>query len=120
VDSFDYLAQPHIMAVAHDAATRIERRVASGADSGEALLGGCIDDLRATGYLNLTIPSTLGGLGGNVLDACVAQERVSRALGSAGLAANMHVQYIGASLVSGLWQAPQLETFLREPCGTGA
>jgi alkylation response protein AidB-like acyl-CoA dehydrogenase len=118
MDSFDYLAQPRIVAVADDAAARIERRVASGAE-GEALLGHCVDDLRASGYLKLTIPERLGGLGGSVLDACIAQEKVSRALGSAGLAANMHVQYIGASLASGLWQQPTLDAFLREAVERG-
>lgn len=119
MDSFDHLAQPHIVAVAHDAAARIERRVASGSQAGEPLLGGCINDLRASGYLNLTVPAALGGLGGTVLDACIAQERVSRAFGSAGLAANMHLQYIGASLVSGLWPQPRLDAFLREVADHG-
>lgn len=113
MDPFDYLAQPHIVAIADDAAARIQARVAAGAD-GEALLGQCIDDLRASRYLSLTIPERLGGLGGTVLDACIAQEKVSKALGSTGLAANMHLQYIGASLVSGLWQPEMLDAFLRE------
>jgi alkylation response protein AidB-like acyl-CoA dehydrogenase len=118
VDSFDYLADPRIVAVADDAAARVARRVASGVE-GEALLGDCIDDLRASRYLSLTIPERLGGLGGSVLDACIAQEKVSRALGSAGLAANMHLQYIGASLVSGLWQPAMLDAFLRETVERG-
>ncbi len=112
MDGFARLADPNIFAVACEAAARIEGRVASGAE-GEQLLGDCIDDLRSTGYLALTVPAPLGGLGGNIVDACVAQERVARALGSAGLAANMHLSYIGQSLVSGLWQRPMLERFLR-------
>lgn len=119
MDNFDFLADPRIVAVAHDAAARIERRVASATLAGEALLGGTIDDLRDSGYLLLTIPAELGGLSGTVLDACIAQEHVSRALGSAGLAANMHVQYIGGSLVSGLWQRERLDAFLRESVANG-
>jgi alkylation response protein AidB-like acyl-CoA dehydrogenase len=114
VDAFEHLADPPIAAVANDAGRRIEQRVASGSLEAEALLGACIDDLRDSGYLNLTVPKAYGGLGGSVLDACIAQERVSRALGSAGLTANMHVQYIGASLVSGLWRPERLESFLRD------
>ncbi len=118
MDSYDFLADPRIVAVADDAAARIVRRVASGLD-GEDLLAACIDDLRASRYLTLAIPERLGGLGGSVLDAVIAQEKVSRALGSAGLAANMHVQYIGASLVSGLWRQDMLESFLRQAADDG-
>ncbi|MBF6599321.1 MAG: acyl-CoA/acyl-ACP dehydrogenase [Dehalococcoidia bacterium] len=112
MDGFERLAQPRVFEVAHDAAGRIERRVAAGA-AGEDLLGACIDDLRATRYLTLTVPAELGGLGGTVLDACVGQERVARALGSAGLAANMHISYVAQSQASGLWQRPMLDRFLR-------
>ncbi len=118
MDSYDFLADPRIVAVADDAAARIAQRVAGG-EQGDALLGGCIDVLRAGGYLSLTIPERLDGMGGSVLDACVAQEKVSRALGSAGLAANMHVQYIGASLVSGLWRQEMLDAFLRRAVERG-
>jgi alkylation response protein AidB-like acyl-CoA dehydrogenase len=119
VDSFDYLADTAIVAVADEAAERIAPRVAGGGAAGDELLAGCIDDLRESGYLKLTIPARLGGLGGSVLDACIAQEKVSRALGSAGLAANMHLQYIGASLVSGLWPPAMLDAFLRDAAGSG-
>ena len=118
MDSYDFLADPRIIAVADEAAARVAQRVASGLD-GEDLLGACVDDLRASRYLTLTIPERLGGLGGSVLDAVIAQEKVSRALGSAGLAANMHLQYIGASLVSGLWRQDMLATFLREAAANG-
>ncbi|MHB8376689.1 MAG: acyl-CoA dehydrogenase family protein [Dehalococcoidia bacterium] len=112
MDSFEHLAKARVADVAADAAERIERRLADGA-AGEALLGACIGDLRESGYLTLTVPEALGGLGGSVLDACIAQERVARALGSAGLAANMHISYVAQSVVSGLWQRAMLERFLR-------
>lgn len=113
MDSYDFLADARIVAVADEAARRIAARVDAGANAGEALLAGCVDDLRATGYLTLVVPERLGGLGGSVLDVCIAQEKVSRALGSAGLAANMHLQYLGGSLVSGLWVPERLDTYLR-------
>jgi alkylation response protein AidB-like acyl-CoA dehydrogenase len=111
VDTFEHLAKPEIAAVADEAAVRIGARVESGL-RGEELLGACIDELRATRYLTLTVPTGLGGLGGTVLDACIAQERIARPLGSAALAANMHVSYVAQSQVSGLWQRPMLEQFL--------
>ncbi|HEX5479905.1 MAG TPA: acyl-CoA dehydrogenase family protein [Dehalococcoidia bacterium] len=109
---FASLAKPEIAAVAEEAAVRIASRVDSGLQ-GEELLGACIDDLRATRYVALTVPTELGGLGGSVLDACVAQERIARPLGSAALAANMHISYVAQSQVSGLWQRPMLDDFLR-------
>jgi len=112
VEDFEYLASPEVVAVAHDAARRIDAAVGSGA-TGDDLLGRCIEALRASGYLRLTVPAELGGLGGTVLDACVTQEFIARSLGSAGLAANMHISYIGTSLVSGLWPLAMLERFLR-------
>lgn len=112
MDAFDYLAQPEIASLTEDAALRIAARVESGLQ-GEELLGACIGELRATRYLALTVPRALGGLGGSVLDACIAQERIARPLGSAALAANMHVSYVAQSQVSGLWQRPMLERFLR-------
>lgn len=119
MESYDFLADERIVATALDARARIESRVASGSIAGEALLGGCIDDLRASGFLRITIPREHGGLGGSVLDACVALEHVSRAFGSAGLAANMHLQYIGGSLVSGLWRPEHLASFLRDAAREG-
>lgn len=119
MDSFDHLGQPRIVDVARDAASRIERRVAAGELAGEDLLGTTIDDLRESGYLGLTVPAACGGLGGTVLDACIGQEHIARALGSAGLAANMHVQYIGASLVSGLWRREHLDAFLADAVKRG-
>jgi alkylation response protein AidB-like acyl-CoA dehydrogenase len=116
MDSFDHLANPRIIAVADDAARRIAERVAAGAE-GETLLAQCIDDLRTSRYLTIIVPERLGGLGGSIIDVCVAQEQVSRALGSAGLAANMHLQYLGSSLVSGMWDRERLDAFLRDSVG---
>ena len=119
MDAFDFLADPRIVSVADEAARRIAARVDAGALTGEELLGACVEDLRATGHLRIVVPSHLGGLGGSVLDVCIAQEKVSRALGSAGLAANMHLQYLGGSLESGLWAPERLDAFLRESVEQG-
>lgn len=114
MDSFDHLADPLIVAAARDAAARIERRVAAGEAYGDAALTGCVEDMRTSGVLKATIPAALGGMGGSVVDACIALEHLSRALGSAGLTANMHLQYIGGSLVSGLWPQDRLDAYLRD------
>lgn len=113
MDSFDHLADARIVAVADDAARRIGAWVDAGRLDGEELLAACIGDLRAAGVLRITVPERLGGYGGSVLDACIALEKLSAALGSAGLAANMHLQYIGGQLVAGLWPADMLDGFLR-------
>lgn len=119
MDSFDHLADPRIVAAARDAAARIERRVAAREAEGDALLTGCVADMRASGVLNATIPAARGGMGGTIVDACIALEHLSRALGSAGLTANMHLQYIGGSLVSGLWPPERLDAFLRAAVANG-
>ncbi len=112
MDAYDFLADPRVVSVADEAARLIAGRVVAGKLAGEALLAACVEDLRVTRYLTIVVPEPLGGLGGSVLDVCIAQEKVSRALGSAGLAANMHLQYLGGSLVSGLWAPERLAEFL--------
>jgi alkylation response protein AidB-like acyl-CoA dehydrogenase len=112
MDGFGRLVEPRIRDVIAAAASRVEAHVAAGIE-GEELLGACIGSMREGGYLSLTVPAALGGLGGNVLDVCAGQERIASALGSAGLAANMHLSYLGQSLVSGLWSEAMLERFLR-------
>ncbi len=119
MSEFDFLADPQILAVAGEAARLIAARADAGEVSGDALLSGCVDDLRRTGYLSLVVPKRLGGFGASVLDVCIAQEKVAAALGSAGLAANMHLQYLGASQVSGLWPETRLKAFLRESVERG-
>jgi alkylation response protein AidB-like acyl-CoA dehydrogenase len=113
MDSFDHLADPHVVAAANDAARRIAAWVEEGRLDGEELLAACVGDMRAAGVLRITVPERLGGFGGTVLDACIALEKLSGALGSAGLAANMHLQYIGGQLVAGLWPDEMLDRFLR-------
>lgn len=60
-------------------------------------------DLHASGYLALTIPERLGGQGANVLEYALAQERISRACGSTGLASSMHLSLLGRIAEIGLW-----------------
>jgi alkylation response protein AidB-like acyl-CoA dehydrogenase len=67
------------------------------------------------GYLGLTVPEELGGMGANLRELLLAQEHLAGACGSTALAVNMHVSPIGQ--LASLWRAsgdPKLESFLRE------
>ena len=67
------------------------------------------------GYLGLTVPEELGGMGANLRELLMAQEHLAGGCGSTALAVNMHVSPIGQ--LASLWRAsgdPKLESFLRE------
>lgn len=53
------------------------------------------DDMRASGYLNITVPEELGGGGASLLELVLAQERLAMGDGSTALAVNMHVSPVG-------------------------
>ncbi len=53
------------------------------------------DEMRASGYLSLTVPEELGGGGANLFDLVLAQERLAMGDGSTALAVNMHVSPVG-------------------------
>jgi alkylation response protein AidB-like acyl-CoA dehydrogenase len=56
---------------------------------------GNYEDLRAAGYLKLTVPEELGGGGATLSELVLAQERLAMGDGSTALAVNMHVSPIG-------------------------
>jgi alkylation response protein AidB-like acyl-CoA dehydrogenase len=73
------------------------------------------DDMRAAGYLGLTIPEELGGRGADLREMLLAQERLAMGCGSTALAVTMHVSPLGQ--VGALWRLNQderLGRFLRE------
>ncbi len=53
------------------------------------------DDLRESGYLALTVPTELGGLGGDLRDLVRTQERLATGCASTALTANMHLSMAG-------------------------
>jgi alkylation response protein AidB-like acyl-CoA dehydrogenase len=59
--------------------------------------------LREEGYLGLTVPEELGGMGAGLYDLILAQERLAAGDGSTALAVNMHVSPIGQ--LASLWRA---------------
>lgn len=71
--------------------------------------------MRAEGYLGLTVPEELGGMGASLRELLLAQERLASGCGSTALASTMHVSPLGQ--LASLWRSsrdPGLEGFLRE------
>ena len=58
--------------------------------------------MREEGYLGLTVPQELGGMGAGLHDLILAQERLAAGDGSTALAVNMHVSPIGQ--LASLWR----------------
>lgn len=61
------------------------------------------DDMREAGYLGLTVPEELGGMGASLWELILAQERLAMGDGSTALAVNMHVSPIGQ--LASLWRS---------------
>jgi alkylation response protein AidB-like acyl-CoA dehydrogenase len=73
------------------------------------------DKMREAGYLGLSVPEELGGMGASLLEMCMAQERLAMGCASTALAVTMHISPIGQ--LATLWQAgvrPELDEFLRD------
>src|ERR687892_1907448 len=58
--------------------------------------------MREEGYLGLTVPEELGGMGAGLYALILAQERLAAGDGSTALAVNMHVSPIGQ--LASLWR----------------
>ncbi|MGA2411550.1 MAG: acyl-CoA dehydrogenase family protein [Candidatus Binataceae bacterium] len=77
-----------------------------------------IQAMKASGYLNMTLPAELGGGGANPMDLVLAQERLARGDGPTAIAINMHI--FNVAVRSDLWrlgdekQRPFLEASARE------
>ncbi len=48
-------------------------------------------DMKDSGYTNMPIPEEMGGGGADLLDICIAQERLARGDGATALSINMHL-----------------------------
>lgn len=73
------------------------------------------DAMRAKGYLGLSVPEELGGLGASLREMCLAQERLAAGCAATALAVTMHVSPLGQ--LATLWKAgvrPELEDLLRK------
>ena len=53
------------------------------------------EELRASGYLTMAVPTELGGLGFTLADVCREERRLARRAPATALATNMHVYWTG-------------------------
>ena len=51
------------------------------------------DDMKASGYTAMPIPTEMGGGGASLLDVCIAQNRLAQGCGATALAVNMHLGF---------------------------
>ncbi|MGI8549186.1 MAG: acyl-CoA dehydrogenase family protein [Dehalococcoidia bacterium] len=65
--------------------------------------------MRREGYLKLTMPESLGGLGATILDFALCQEQLAHGDGPTALAVNMHLFALGAMSEEGDFQSPQAQ-----------
>lgn len=72
------------------------------------------DELKASGYVRLTIPVAQGGLGANLTEMMLAQERLAQGDGATALSIGWHVSLIGKVAETGCWPAPVWERIARE------
>ena len=77
-------------------------------------------EMHEAGYLGITLPRDLGGLGADVLEYALAHERIAHACGSTALAANMHLSLIGKIAEAGMWPAETLGRVTRDIVENGA
>src|SRR5262249_48711707 len=72
------------------------------------------DELKAAGFLNLSVPRELGGQGASVLEVSREIRRLAYSAPATALAVNMHLYWTG--IAAGLWSHGDrsLEWILRE------
>jgi alkylation response protein AidB-like acyl-CoA dehydrogenase len=77
-------------------------------------------ELHQAGYLALTIPREMGGLGADLLEFVLAHERIARACGATALAANMHLTVLARLGETGIWPAEIVTCLCRDVVARGA
>ncbi len=76
---------------------------AAGYDRDNTFFAEDFEDLRATGYLTMAVPTEFGGLGFTLADVCREERRLARRAPATALATNMHVYWTG--LAADLYRA---------------
>lgn len=69
--------------------------------------------LKETGYTALVMPAEHGGLGADLVDFCLCQERLAQGCGATALAINMHLFGLGSMVERGDIIRPQTQQFLQ-------
>ena len=72
-----------------------------------------IERMKEAGYTALVLPEEHGGLGANLVDFCLCQERLAQGCGATALAINMHLFGLGSMVERGDILRPQAQQFLR-------
>jgi alkylation response protein AidB-like acyl-CoA dehydrogenase len=111
--------QEQFIALADELAGRIAER-AERIDRDNAFPFENFRELHRAGYLALTIPERYGGLGADVLEFALAQERLAQACGSTALAATMHLSLMGRFGELGLWPEATYQWIAGEVVRDGA
>src|SRR5262245_888071 len=65
--------------------------------------------MKETGYTTLVIPEDHGGLGADLVDFCLCQERLAQGCGATALAINMHLFGVGSMVERGDIARPQTQ-----------
>src|SRR5215831_1698090 len=71
-----------------------------------------ITRMRETGYTALVLPEEYGGLGADLVDFYLCQERLAQGCGATALAINMHLFGLGSMVERGDMVRPQARQFL--------
>lgn len=71
-----------------------------------------VERMKETGYTALVIPEEHGGLGANLVDFCLCQERLAQGCGATALAINMHLFGLGSMVERGDILRPRVQQFL--------
>ncbi len=69
--------------------------------------------LKETGYTTLVLPEEQGGLGADLVDFLLCQERLAQGCGATALAINMHLFGLGSMVERGDLLRPQAQSFLQ-------
>lgn len=77
------------------------------------------EQLRASGYTRLTIPTRYGGEGGGVYEMVLSQNLLARGDGSTALSVGWHLFKMGQLAETGVWEEPVLERVYAGAVGEG-
>jgi alkylation response protein AidB-like acyl-CoA dehydrogenase len=87
---------------------------AAGYDQANSFFHEDFEDLRASGYLKMNIPSDLGGDGLSLAEVCAKQRELAYRAPATALATNMHLYWVGVAADMRRMGDPSLEWLLKE------